>query len=120
MTSSTAARVVRFDELNFAPRFEYGEMARVTQVSGTGDGSLLGTGFGRFTNAEIPWTVRYDEVLLVLEGELTVRTVDGDLVAGPQTCICLPPGTSLTYIAEDALVFYAVQPANWAAREDAS
>jgi ethanolamine utilization protein EutQ len=95
-------------------RFEYGEMAMVTEVSGAGDGSALGGGFGRFTNAQIPWTVKYDEILLVLEGQLTVRTADGDLVAGPHDTIWLPNGTELTYISESALVFYAIQPTTWA------
>lgn len=114
MTDLAPARVIPFDSLGFSPRFDYGHMARVTEVSGAGDGSLLGTGFGRFTDAEIPWTVKYDEVLLVLDGEVTVRTAEGDLTAGPRDCIWLPSGTELTYLAKDALVFYAIQPTNWA------
>lgn len=113
-TSVTPACVVPFDTLEFTPRFEYGHMAKVTEVIGAGDGSHLGTGFGRFINAEIPWTVQYEEVLMVLEGELTVRTDEGDMVAGPKDCIWLPKGTKLTYLAESALVYYAIQPTNWA------
>jgi len=114
MADLAPARVTRFDDLEFTPRFDYGHMAKVTEVSGAGDGSLLGTGFGHFQQAEIPWTVKYDEVLLVLDGEVTVRTAQGDLTAGPRDCVWLPSGTELTYIAEDALVFYAIQPTNWA------
>lgn len=114
MTDTVPARVIPFEDLSFAPRFDYGDMAKVTEVVGAGDGSMLGTGFGRFTDAEIPWTVKYDEVLLVLEGEVTVRTAEGDLIAGTQDCIWLPNGTELTYIAKSALVFYAIQPTNWA------
>lgn len=109
-----AATIVPFDTLAFMPRFEYGAMAQITEVTGSGDNTSLGTGFARFTDAEIPWTVRYDEVLLVLEGQVTVRTPNGDLVAGPMDCIWLPNGTDLTYISTSALVFYAIQPANWA------
>jgi ethanolamine utilization protein EutQ len=58
--------------------------------------------------------VQYDEVILVLEGEVTVRSDRGELKAGPRDCIWLPKGTALTYSAESALVFYAIQPANWA------
>lgn len=113
MTQAAPARVVPYDQLEFTPRFDYGHMANVTEVVGGGDGSLLGTGFGRFKDAQIPWTVKYDEVLLVLDGEVTVRTAEGDLTAGPRDCIWLPNGTELTYIAKDALVFYAIQPTNW-------
>lgn len=114
MTTKAPAALTKFDDLSFAPRFEYGHMAQVTEITGTGHGTKLGTGLGRFTDAEIPWTVQYDEVLLVLEGELTVRTKDGDLTAGPKDCIWLPTGTELTYISKSALVFFAIEPANWA------
>ena len=110
----TPACVVPFEKLEFSPRFAYGNVAKVTEVTGACDGAQLGTGFGRFTNAEIPWTVKYEEVLLVIEGEITVRTVQGDLTAGAQDCIWLPKGIKLTYIADSALVFYAMQPTNWA------
>lgn len=107
------SRRIGFDALKFAPRFAHGEQAKVVEVTGTGDGTVLGTGFARFTKAEIPWTVKYDEVILVLEGSVTVRTPGGDLVAGPHDCIWLPKDTALTYIADSALVFYAIHPANW-------
>ncbi|MEL7258897.1 MAG: ethanolamine utilization protein EutQ [Pseudomonadota bacterium] len=114
MSEKTPAKVARFAELPFTPRFEYGEMAQVTEVTSHTMGTRLGSGFGRFTNAEIPWTVQYDEVLLVLEGSLTVRTQTGNLTAGPKDSIWLPTGTELTYVAESALVFYAIEPSNWA------
>lgn len=110
--ASAAAREISFDILEFTPRFAYGDQAEVVEVTGTGDGTALGTGFARFRKAEIPWTVKYDEVLLVLEGNIKVRTPDGYLLAGPYECLWLPKDTELTYIAEDALVFYAIHPAN--------
>ena len=107
-------RSVPFAELAFGPRFEYGEQAEIAEVTGTGDGTVLGTGFARFNKASIPWTIRYDEVLLVIEGKVTVRTDEGDFTAGPKDCIWLPAGTELRYESEDALVFYAIHPSNWA------
>ena len=111
------ARRMGFDALEFTPRFAHGDMARVVEVTGTGEGTALGTGFARFTQARIPWTVRYDEVLLVLEGRVTVETAEGVLEAGPRDCVWLPEGTDLTYVSESALVFYAIQPADWAEGE---
>ena len=107
-------KTIRFDQLGFVPRFAYGDQAAVVEVTGTGEGTVLGTGFARFTNAEIPWTVKYDEVILVIEGNVTVRTPAGDLEAGPKDCIWLPKDTELTYVSESALVFYALHPSNWA------
>ncbi|MEX0345716.1 MAG: hypothetical protein AB3N20_12385 [Rhizobiaceae bacterium] len=107
-------RAVRFPSLQFAPRFEYGDVAEVAVVTGSKAEGELGSGFVRMQNAEIPWTVQYDEVLLVVEGEIAVQTEQGDLVAGPKDCIWLSRGTRLVYKAEDALLFYAIHPWNWA------
>ena len=114
MVEKTPARVVTQARAQYAPRFEYGHMAEASVVTGPEDGTKLGSGFARLTNAEIPWTIKYDEVIVVLEGELTIRTEHGDLIAGQQDSIWLPKGTKLTYVAERALVFYAIEPANWA------
>lgn len=115
MNSKAPARVAPLKQAEFLPRFAYGHMAEAAVVTGTdGDGTRLGSGFVRMKDAEIPWTIQYDEVILVLEGQLTVRTAQGDLTAGPMDCIWLPDGTELTYIAEEALMFYAIEPANWA------
>jgi ethanolamine utilization protein EutQ len=101
-------------DLNFQPRFAYGEQAQIAEVTGTGDGTTLGTGFARFRSAEIPWAIKYDEVLLVIEGSLTVKTETGEFTLGPKDSLWLPKGTELTYCSESALVFYAIHPANWA------
>ena len=114
VAEKTAPRPISFRDLAFVPRFAYGDQAEIAEITGTEDGTLLGTGFARFRNASIPWTVRYDEVLLVIEGKVTVCTDDGDLVAGPLDSIWLPKGTELRYESESALVFYAIHPGNWA------
>ena len=94
------------------PRFAYDDQAQVAEVSGSGDGTKLGTGFVRMTDAAIAWTVNDDEIILVLDGEITVETDDGDLTAKPKDCIWLAKGTELVYRAENALVFYAIHPAS--------
>ena len=112
-TQQTPARVLAFEDLDFVPRFEHGEMAQLAEVSGSKDGTRLGVGFGRMTKARIDWTPRYDEVLIVIEGHLRVRLADGVLEAGPKDSIWLPKGIALTYEAEDALIAYAIHPADW-------
>ena len=54
MNMKSDVRMCEFDQLHFSPRFEYGEMAEVTEVCGEGDGTDLGVGWGRFSNAKIP------------------------------------------------------------------
>lgn len=107
-------QLIGFADHVFQPRFEYGDEAQIAEVSGTHLDTPLGTGFARFKDADIPWTVRYDEILLVLEGEVNIQTSDATLTARPNDCIWLPKDTSVRYQSHAALVFYAIHPANWA------
>jgi len=106
-------RVMRFDEIEFTPRFEYGEMAEVAGVCGSDDGSELGVGWGRMHDAHIPWTIRYDEVLTVFEGELRLHIAGEVHRLKSRDCIWLPAGTELVYEADEALVHFAIHPSNW-------
>ena len=108
-----ALRVERFDRLEFAPRFEYGEMAQVAGVCGDEDGTELGVGWGRLSNARIPWTIRYDEVLTVFGGLLRLHAGGAVHELGPRDSIWLPAGTELVYEAESALIHFAIHPSNW-------
>ena len=107
-------RVTRAGEATFTPRFVYGHMAEAAPLCGSEDGSALGAGLVRLKDAAIPWTVKYDEIILVLEGAFAVETEAGTLEAGPGDSIWLPAGTTLTYRAKKALLFYAIHPADWA------
>jgi ethanolamine utilization protein EutQ len=114
MTSQkTPAKMIHFDQLEFSPRFEYGEMAEVVETCGTSNGSELGTGWGRMTNAYIPWTIQYDEVLTVFEGELKLHANEQVHHLSAKDSIWLPAGTALIYEAESALIHFALHPSNW-------
>ncbi|SFY45683.1 ethanolamine utilization protein EutQ [Paracoccus pantotrophus] len=108
------ARLNRFSDLRFQPRFAYPAMAEVVEVAGLADRSELAGGFARFRDADIPWQVKYDELILVISGTFAVETLQGRLEAGPMDTIWLPVGTEVRYVSEDALVFYSLQPASWA------
>lgn len=111
--AKAALRVARFAELEFAPRFEYGEMAEVVEVCGSGDGTPLGVGWGRLSGARIPWTIEYDEVLTVFDGVLRLHAGGEVHELQPRDSIWLPAGTELIYEAESALVHFAIYPADW-------
>lgn len=114
--SKSPPRLMKRQDATFVPRFEYGDQAQAAHLCGTDDGSKLGAGLVRLTKAAIPWTIKYDEIILVLEGEFTVRTKDAVLSASAMDSIWLPAGTELIYEADEALLFYAIQPADWAAK----
>ena len=114
MTSEKApVRLTRFDELEFAPRFEYGDVAEVSGICGTEDGTELGVGWGKLTNARIPWTIKYDEVLTVFDGLLRLHANGEVHELEARDSIWLPRGTELIYEAESALIHFAIHPSNW-------
>jgi ethanolamine utilization protein EutQ len=119
MTQSGGHSIL-FEDPRFSPRFEYGEAAQIAEVSGTSLNSDLGTGFAKFTDARIPWTIQYDEIILCLKGRFEVITDTQHHVLEALDTVWLPKGTKLTYVSQDALVFYAISPASWATgHEDA-
>ncbi len=109
----TPLRAARFNDLKFVPRFEYGHMAELAEISSLSDGTLLGTGICRFSDAYIPWTITYDEVLTVISGELKLHANGEVHQLNALDSIWLPAGTELVYESKDALVTYAAYPINW-------
>ena len=110
----SAPRVINLADVPFVPRFEYGDQAQVASLCGADDGSKLGVGLVRLQSASIPWTIKYDEFVLVLEGRFTVITDAEKLTASSMEAIWLPAGTQLTYVSEKALLLYAIHPTDWA------
>ncbi len=118
MSDKAPARVMSLDELKFTPRFEYGDQAQVAQLCGAEDGSKLGVGLVRLSKAAIPWTIKYDEFILVLEGTFRVQTNDAEPVAAANHAMWLPAGTKLTYHSDKTLLLYAIHPTDWAQQTD--
>lgn len=116
--TKTAPRVMRFENAAFKPRFEYGDQAEAAHLCGDADGSELAAGLVHLTKARIPWTVQYDEIILVLEGSFSAHIGEDVLTAGPMDSIWFPAGTELVYQSDEALLFYAIHPANWAEKSD--
>lgn len=104
------AKVIRFEDVAFKPRFAYGDQAQIGNVTGAAQGAEFGYGFARMTNAKIPWTITYDEILLIVSGVLRVHIAGKVLEAGPGDSIWLPAGTDLVYECESCLMAYAIHP----------
>jgi ethanolamine utilization protein EutQ len=71
----------------------------------------MGAGIGVFENCAIEWTVTYDEVLFIKEGNFTLRVAGKAYRAGPGDILWIPKDTPLVYEAGERVVFfYAVYP----------
>ena len=69
----------------------------------------LGAGIVEFEDISIPWTLNYNEVFYVLEGELRFRTDEGVTVGKPGDLIFISEGTTFRYEAiGKARAFFAL------------
>lgn len=78
------------------------------------DGSPVAVGYMTMTKGSFPWTLTYDEVQIVLEGELHLGGEAGGKVGRPGDVLFVPNGSSITFGTPDWVKFvYVTFPANW-------
>lgn len=78
------------------------------------DGSSMAAGFMQWENAFFPWTLNYDEVDMILEGELHVRHEGETLIAKAGDVMFIPKGSSIEFGTPSSVRFlYVAWPANW-------
>jgi ethanolamine utilization protein EutQ (cupin superfamily) len=97
----------RMSDLDLTPN----EDGPIVPVVNAGFSRGLGAGIGVFENISMPWTVTYDEVLFIKEGQFTLRVGDKAFHAGPGDILWIPKDTPLVYEAKGRVTFfYAVHP----------
>lgn len=91
-----------------------GTNVRLKDVITSGDGSPVASGYMALDKGEFPWTLTYDEVDVVLEGELVI-TRGQEVVRGlPGDTIFIPKGSSITFGSPSFTRFvYVTFPADW-------
>ncbi len=88
---------------------------RATDVVTDRDGSPMGAGIMSFDNGSFPWTLNYDEIDFVIEGELEIRADGQSYFGRPGDIIFIPRGTSILFCTSTHCRFmYVTYPANWA------
>ena len=91
-----------------------GKNIGLTDVLGAADGSNMGVGYMGWVNAFFPWTLNYDEVNVVLEGELHVKTASGTTIGKPGDVIFIPKGSSVEFGTPTHVRYvYVTYPAEW-------
>jgi ethanolamine utilization protein EutQ len=96
-----------------------GGNTRIARVVNADVSRHIGAGLEIVERVSIEWTVTYDEVLFIHEGQLTIESGGERFRCGPGDVVWLPEGTTLTYDARDGrcAYFYALYPVDWAARQ---
>jgi ethanolamine utilization protein EutQ len=93
---------------------EPGQDVRAVDVVTSADGAPIAAGFLTLTRGCFPWTLTYDEVQYVIEGELHLGTPDGTVVGRPGDVLYVPKGTSITFGTPSwARFLYVTFPADW-------
>lgn len=80
----------------------------------TQDRSPMGAGYMSLDKGEMAWTLTYDEIDIVLEGELVITRGSEQVRGKPGDVIYIPKGSSITFGTPDWTRFvYVVFPVNW-------
>ncbi len=88
---------------------------RLRDVLGSDQGLPMAAGVLSLREGSFPWTLDYDEVEYVIEGELHITTADQQVVGRPGDVIAVPKGASITFGTPSwARFLYVTYPADWA------
>lgn len=91
-----------------------GMKVRTGDVITADDGSPVAAGYMSITEGSFPWTLTYDEVQVVLEGELHLGGDGGNKVGRAGDVFFVPKGSSITFGTPTWAKFvYITFPANW-------
>ncbi|MDO4274658.1 MAG: cupin domain-containing protein [Eubacteriales bacterium] len=79
-----------------------------------GESPRLGCGIMEMDRTTFDWTLNYDEIDYVIEGNLTIITGEGQVSAGPGELILIPKGSRIQFsVPEKARFIYVTYPADW-------
>ena len=77
----------------------------------------LGAGLMEMEDTTFPWTLNYDEMDYIIEGELSILIGGEKITAGPGEVIYIPKGSSIEFsVSGRARFLYFVYPADWQAQ----
>ena len=80
----------------------------------TQDRSPMGVGYMSLDKGEMQWTLTYDEIDIVLEGELVITRGNEQVRGKTGDVIYIPKGSSITFGTPNWTRFvYVVFPVNW-------
>ncbi len=74
----------------------------------------LGAGIMEMRGTTFDWTLNYDEIDYVIEGQLTIHCGGQSTTAGPGELLLIPKGSQIQFSAPDfARFLYVTYPADW-------
>jgi ethanolamine utilization protein EutQ len=94
-----------------------GKPIGLTDVIGAADKSSIAAGYMQWENCSFPWTLTYDEIDVVLEGELHITCGGKTYKGGPGDVFLIPKGSAIEFGSPGKVRFvYVTYPADWSAQ----
>jgi len=91
-----------------------GNKVGIADVITAADGAPIAAGFMAWHQCFFPWTLDYDEIDIVLEGELHIRCEGQTFVGKVGDVLFIPKGSAIEFGSPGAVrFFYVTYPANW-------
>ncbi|MDQ3554639.1 MAG: cupin [Chloroflexota bacterium] len=118
MATKTGVQLVRTADVDTWYRAGGAEMALGDVIDASNNApDSMSVGFARYrAGASNPWTVTYDEALIIMSGRFSVRSGAEVTTAKAGEVIFLRAGTAVTYAAdEDTALVYVTHPHWYAA-----
>ena len=117
-SSSASGRIKRVGaedvRLGVFPGAGADKQVGIADVITSADGAPMAAGFMAWSQCFFPWTLDYDEIDLVLEGELHIRCQGQTTVGKPGDVLFIPKGSAIEFGTPSAVrFFYVTYPADW-------
>jgi ethanolamine utilization protein EutQ len=91
-----------------------GTQVGLADVITSSDRSPMAAGYMAWSNCFFPWTLGYDEIDVVLEGELHIRSEGKTVIGKAGDVIFIPRGSSIEFGTPGKVRFiYVTYPADW-------
>lgn len=88
----------------------------LARVVGIETAKTMGAAFATFDNCSVEWTVRYDEVVYVIEGTFRLKVNGEARECHAGDVLWIPENTPLIYEGEGAKVLFVISPGDWRER----
>lgn len=114
--AATGIKLVRGSDVHLGvfPGAGTDKQVGIADVITAADGAPIAAGFMAWSQCFFPWTLDYDEIDLVLEGELHIRHNGQTYVGKSGDVLYIPKGSAIEFGTTSAVrFFYVTYPANW-------
>lgn len=115
-TTTTGIKLVKGADIHLGvfPGAGTDKQVGIADVITAADGAPIAAGFMAWSQCFFPWTLDYDEIDLVLEGELHIRCNGQTHIGKSGDVLYIPKGSTIEFGTPSAVrFFYVTYPANW-------